>query len=271
MKQTLLRTMFLVTLLSVTLAAAARSKGAVAAHGNSASDVPLVLFQSIDRRLTQLDADSQKLRLSMHEILRVRGPASRQEMVRQLQRSRSERERLRTVNQLLAISSRAERRYRNRRQAYGAALFRDLRARVFPVRAALLRAHTAQTLGAWAHEENIVNTRLLSVITQFQAISGGYVALACHQGSWACCHPRTLQNGKSTVRGCTWSCTSKLAACRGGCLGRRTPGNVIAVRNTPKPPIFAQPSTLASRQTRKFKPKAHVNSPEITRSSAAGR
>lgn len=255
----------------VASAATIHSKRASLRKTSTASDAPLTLFQSIDKRLTAIDTDDQKLQASMHKIEDARGVARQKQLVRHLQHSKQQRDRLQTVNQLLAISSRAERRYRNQRQAYGAALFRDFHARVSSVRTALLRTQKAPTIPAWSRGEKLVNTHMLSVITQFQAISGGYVALACHPGSWACCRPRTDRDGKVIVRGCTWSCTSKLAACRGGCLGRRTPNTVVAVRNTPKPPVFAQSPRLASRQVAAIKPKLHVRAPAIAQGSASGR
>lgn len=267
MKRTMLRTLLLFTLSSVAVAATIPSRHS-APNGQSPSDAPLLLFQSIDKRLTLLDADSQKLQISMHQIHSVRGPLRHKKTVQQFEHSSQQRERLRTINQLLEISSRAEWRYHNRRQAYGAKLFRGLRAKLFPVRTALLRTQTAPSVAAWTREENVVNTRLLSVITQFQAISGGYVALACHPGSWACCQPRTVLDGKSAVAGCTWSCVSKLAICRGGCLGRRTPNSVVAVKNMPRPPVFAQSPTVAST---KIKPKTRVNARVISQGSASGR
>ena len=256
---------------AVASAATMHSKRARLRKTSTASDVPLTVFQSIDQRLTSIDADNQTLRASAHNIHNVRSVARQKQLVRRLQRSKQQRDRLQRVNQILAISSRAERRYRNRRQVYGARLFRDLHARASSVRIALLRAQNAPTIPAWSREEKLVNTRMLSLITQFQAISGGYVALACDPGSWACCQPRTERNGKVVVRGCTWSCASKLAACRGGCLGRRTPNTVVAVRNTPKPPIFAQSLTIASTKLATNKQKRHVHVSATAEGSASGR
>ncbi|HEU5233041.1 MAG TPA: hypothetical protein VFU50_09285 [Terriglobales bacterium] len=257
------------------LATVAASAGAIHAkragmRQASNSDVPLLLFQSIDNRLTSIDEENQKLSASAHKFHRVRKVGRQKQLLRQLQHSKQSRDRLQRVRQLLAISSRAEQRYRNRHQAYGATLFRDLHAKVSSVKTALLHAQKAPTVPAWSREEQLVNTRMLSVITQFQAISGGYVALACHPGSWACCQPRMLRDGKVVVRGCTWSCASKLAACRGGCLGRRTPNTVVAVRNTPKPPIFAKSPKLATTQVQTTKPKSHVPVPATRQGSATG-
>ena len=259
--------------LMVASAAAVESRAHRSAMSKKASvpDVPLVFFQGIDKRLTMLDADSQKVRDSTDELQNVRTAAKRKRMLRQLQRSKAERERLRSVNQLMTISTRAERRYHNQRQAYGANLFRDFRKRLSPVKSALIHGQAAPSVSSWAHNEKLVNTRLLGVITQYQAISGGYVALACHPGSWACCQPRTLRDGNATIRGCTWSCASRLTKCRGGCLGRQTPKTVVAVKNAPKPPIFATPARVVSSGKGKVKAKPHLNASAIAKGTTSGR
>ncbi len=252
-------------------AAETRAHQSVTTRKASAPDIPLVFFQGIDKRLTLLDVDNQRVRSSSDELQNVRSPARRKRMLQQLQRSKAQRERLRTVNQLLTISTRAERRYHNQHQAYGAKLFRDFRTRLSPVKSALLHGQAAPTVSSWAHNEKLVNARLLSVITQYQAISGGYVALACHPGTWACCQPRTLKDGNATIRGCTWSCTSRFTACRGGCLGHRTPNTVVAVKNTPKPPIFAKPARFAASSKGKLKAQPHLNASAIAKGTTSGR
>lgn len=218
------------------------------------SDVPLAVFQRVDKRLTVLDSDDQALRVEQKQINEMRGTSRRKRILHQVQHSPQSRERLQAVNQLLAISSDAERTYEGRKQQYGARLFRDLHTKIAALEKPILHAQTAATTTAFDQDEKLVDARLLSVVMQFQAISGGYAGLACHPGSWACCQPRVTKDGKLEVRGCTWSCASKLTACRGGCLGPRIPDTVVAVKNSvPKLPTKARRPTLAANQTRKPK------------------
>jgi hypothetical protein len=274
MKRELHRTLLLLTTASLMLASAA-AKGpaqrSVLQKRASVSDFPLVFFQGIDRHLTLLDRDNQKVRASINELQNVRSVARRKRMLRQIQSSKAQRERLRSVNQLLAISARAERRYRNQRQAYGAKLFRDFRTKLSPLKSALIHEQAAQTLSSLAYDQKLFNARLLQVISQYQAVSGGYVALACHPGTWACCQPRTLRDGTATIRGCSWSCASRLTACRGGCLGRRTPNTVVAAKNTPKPPVFAQPAKLAASGKGNMKAKPRLSGPPLRSAATSGR
>jgi len=275
MKRKLPRTILLVATASLIAGNAGAATSGRHTSGISnrahASDRPLVLFRSIDKRLTLIDSDNQRLRASIHEVQNIRNSARRERMLRQLQRSKAQQERLRAVNQLLTISAQAERRYRNPRQAYGAKLFRDLHGRLLPLKSALLHGQAAPTVSSWTRDEGLVNARLLRVIAEYQAISGGYVALACRPGSWACCQPRTVRDGNATIRGCAWSCTSTLTACHGGCLGRRTPSTVVAVKNTPKPPVFAKPATLASSGKGTVKAKPRLTAPTVAQAAASGR
>lgn len=225
------------------------------ARPQSESDLPLAVFQRIDKRLTALDADNQALRIERKRIESVDGLSRRERMLHQVQRSSQSSERLRTVNQLAAISSRAEGTYKGRHQEYGGRLFRDLHTKIVALRKPLARSQTANTTSAFDRNEKLVDARMLSVVMQFQAISGGYAALACRPGTWACCRPRITKDDKLEVRGCSWSCASKLTACRGGCLGPRIPNTVVAVKNAaPKLSPNAQPPTLAANQPRRLKP-----------------
>lgn len=219
------------------------------------SDMPLAVFQRVDKQLTVVDADNQALRLKRKQVRDVRALSRRKRMLRQVQRSLQSRERLRAVNQLLAISSRAERTYKARHQQYGSRLFRDFHSKIAALKKPILKAQTAATTTAFDQDESLVDARLLSVVRQFQTISGGYAALSCRPGTWACCHPRMTKDGKLEVHGCTWSCAAKLTACRGGCLGPRIPNTVVAVRNAaPKLHANGQRQALAGNQPRKSKP-----------------
>jgi len=254
-------------MVSTAMAASVPAKRQSPPKSAIASDVPLLLFQSIDRRLTLLDQDNRSLQLASNAVptahARIHTKGTRQAFAH----AREGRERLRTVNQLLAISSRAERTYRSRRQEYGARLFRDLHAKLAPLQSRVLRARHASTIAQSQRDERLINMSLLSVINQFQAISGGYSALACRPGTWACCQPKLMREGNSTVRGCSWSCAVKLKACRGGCLGPRTPDTVVELKNTPRPPMFAQAGNLRAR--RKSNPRKAEHASARTASSTA--
>ena len=194
-------------------------------------DLPLSIFQSIDKRLTGIDADGQRLAVERKGISGLKGMQRKKRLLQQLQHSAAARDRLSAVNQLSAITSRAKRIYSARRQRYGAGLFRELGTKAAAVRKSMLRAQNATTAAEFDRQQSLVDAHVLSLITQFQAVSGGYASLACRPGTWACCEPRSVQDGTNRVSGCTWTCAATLNACRGGCLGPRTPATVVAVKN----------------------------------------
>jgi hypothetical protein len=219
------------------------------------SDVPVAIFQRVDKQLTTLDSNNQALQTERKRLDALAGARPNRRMLRQVQRSPQYRERLRAVNQLLATSSHAERIYRARSQNYGARLFSDLHTKAVQLKKPMIHAQTASTKSSFDRDERLVDARLLSVVMQFQAISGGYTGLACRPGSWACCQPHVIKDGKLELRGCAWSCASKLSACRGGCLGPRIPKTVVAVKNTvPKLPARTRRPALAANDILKSKP-----------------
>jgi hypothetical protein len=230
-------------------------------------DALLVIFQRIDHQLTLLDAQNQKLHDQASQIERARKPAARKRQLKKVQHSAQYRERLKAVNSLLATTSRAEDIYRKRHQRYGARLFHDFEARLVPLKTAILLSQHSATVPGWRRREEIASARFLSTVAQFQAISGGYAALACRPGTWACCQPRQVGEGPMQVRGCSWSCAAETAACRGGCLGPRIPNTVVAIRNKPKRPVFAASSTVAS--TKKEDVKAANGSRAAARAQVA--
>ena len=258
MKRKLLRASWFVAI-AIFAVASADAASVRANHRRSressvGEDVPLAVFQRVDKRLTVLDVDNQALRAKQKQIEEARGASRRKRMLHQVQRSPQSRQRMRAVDQLLAISSSAERTYKTRGQQYGARLFRDLHTKIAALKKPILDAQTAATTTAFSEDQKSIDARLLSVVMQFQAISGGYAALACHRGSWACCQPRITKDGKIEVRGCSWSCASRLTACRGGCLGPRIPNTVVAVKNAaPKLHGNTQRARLAANQMRKPK------------------
>ena len=241
-------------------------------------DLPAVLFQRVDKRLSALDIDDQYVGSKAKAVEEIRGRARRAKMLRQVQHSPQFRERLHSTNELLTIASRAERTYSARHQQYGARLFRDLHTKLAALKSPLREASSARTLTAFDRDEKLIQTRMLAVVVQFQAISGGYAGLACRPGTWACCGQRVIKDGKVAVRACTWSCAARLTACAGGCLGPLIPKTVIAVKNsvpsqnqkTLAHRRRAQQPTLAARREHKGEPASRAPAAAVRQGTAAG-
>jgi hypothetical protein len=214
----------------------------------SQADEPFSTFQELDRELSTIDRDKQKLQAQLLRAARMRSPARRERATNALRQSQALRDLLRSSRRLVALTTRGETLYGRRKQHYGALLFRDLRVKANAVRNPLLQDQKQSTLAGFKHEQRLFSRKLLVLITQFQAVSGGYGALACDPGGWACCQPRAVQvDGKTQIRGCTWACASVARKCRGGCLGPQTPQTAVAVRTVkpPQSPVRQSPALSA--------------------------
>jgi|1186.fasta_scaffold447687_1 hypothetical protein len=209
-------------------------------------DQPFSTFRSIDQILTILDQNAQVVRSRADSAVGVRSRATRARVLRQLKQSHELRDITQSVRKLNAISRRAESVYRNRHQRYGALLFRNLHAKAIAMQKTVDQQRRETNLTAFLREQHRLSNNLLGFVLQFQAVSGGYGALACEPGGWACCQPRVVRQDERTVlRGCSWQCASKIRACKDGCLGPRTPNTAAAIR--PKKPAISRAPTHENR------------------------
>jgi len=218
----------------------------------SQTDEPFSTFEEIDRELSTIDREKQKLQAQLVRAEKMRSQARRVRTANALRRSQALRNLLRSSRRLVAVTTKGEALYEKRKQRYGARLFRDLRMRTNAMRNPLLQEQGQSTLDGFKYEHRLFSQKLLALITQFQAVSGGYGALACDPGGWACCQPRTVKpDGRTQIRGCAWACASVARKCLGGCLGPQTPQTAVAVR-TVKPPQSPrrQPPTLSDLKVR---------------------
>jgi hypothetical protein len=208
----------------------------------SLADQPFSTFRQIDALLTRLDHDTLILRSRTRAATKLRNRNKRAHALRAAQQSAEMRDLVRSSRNLIEISSRSEAIYKKTRKRYGTLLFRDLHRKALAVRAPIRRARRQPTLTGFQHQQQRISSSMLSFVMQFQAVSGGYGALACRPGGWSCCQPRLIKEGSREVRGCTWICASKTAACKGGCLGPKTPNVAVAVQTAkPRIPALAEP------------------------------
>ena len=209
----------------------------------SPADQPFSTFRQIDALLTRLDHDTTVLRVRTRAAAKLRNRKRRAHALRAAQQSAEMRDLLRSSRSLVEVSRRSEAVYMARRKRYGTLLFRDLHRKAVAIHAPIRSAPRQRTLAAFQHQQRRISSSMLSFVMQFQAVSGGYGALACRPGGWSCCQPRLVKEGGREVRGCTWTCASKTAACKGGCLGPKTPDVAVAVQTSkPRIPVVADPS-----------------------------
>lgn len=229
--------------------ASAAEKPAANPHASSSADLdqPFSAFQEIDALLTKLDHDSQHVRSKLDEITKLHTRRQREISLRKLRRSASFKESMQVSRKLVVISRHEEALYTRKKQRYGRTLFRQMHARAVTMQLALVQQENQLTVSDFGRQEEKFTGQLLAFVLQFQAISGGYAALACDPGGWTCCQPRTVKaDGKTEVKGCTWRCASKAKSCSGGCLGPKVP-NVTAAVQANKPKLPSTPVHTAAR------------------------
>jgi hypothetical protein len=217
----------------------------------SPADQPFSTFRQIDALLTRVDHDTLILRSRTRAATKLRNRKKRAHALSAAQQSAEMRDLLRSSRTLIEVSRRSEAVYKKTRKRYGTLLFRDLHRKALAIRAPIWRARQQPTLAGFQHQQRRISNTMLSFVMQFQAVSGGYGALACRPGGWSCCQPRLLTEGGHQMRGCTWICASKSAACKGGCLGPRTPNVAVAVQTSkPRiPPLSDPPKSKVSSLT----------------------
>lgn len=93
-------------------------------------------------------------------------------------------------------------------------MFRILRIRASEVGTVVERSANQKSSTASAGQQ--LNERILALITQFQAASGGFTALRCERGQFSCCKPKRKQDlrpGESLA--CRWICVKNASSCNG--------------------------------------------------------
>jgi hypothetical protein len=192
---------------------------------------PFASFERIDAQLTRIDRNLQKLKSYLNDTAQLQTRRNRSIGFRNLRRSVSLRSLASSSASLRGITRNLELHFERRRQRYGARIFGSLHREAVSMVRSDHQISSATTMSSFRAAQREYSKHLLAFILQFQAISGGYGALECGPGEWACCQPSVRQLGSSSLHGCTWICTRKIRTCRSGCLGPRTPRNAQIIAN----------------------------------------
>ncbi len=169
------------------------------AQSTSARTEPSYSFALLDKKLTLLS--QEQLALTNGEARSRRLPARSME---------------RTVASIVQTAARLQFLYARRRQPFGARMFRLLRSRAEAVHKAVNSLAVADNSRARQTELRAVNSRILALVIQFQAVSGGYSALRCAPREWTCCSPKRRQDLRPRESmACRWMCVSKARSCTG--------------------------------------------------------
>lgn len=205
----------------------------VRTHGAPAAQ-PFTSFKRIDTHLTIIDRNLQELTSSVSDAGQLQRRGERLRALKSVRHSTPLRSLRSSSASLLAITRGLELRYSKPRQRYGARIFTSLHGEALNMVRSETRIARAITLSDLRSAQRRFSANLLAFVLQFQAVSGGYGALECGPGQWACCQPSVRKLGSTSLRGCTWTCTKSIRSCRSGCLGPRTPKTARVVANAAK-------------------------------------
>jgi hypothetical protein len=129
-----------------------------------------------------------------------------------------------TTRNIESLAFRLHHRYMKQRRRFGTRAFRVLAQRAASVRQRVSTVEKAPKGEAYRGALNELNTRIVGLVVQFQALSGGHAVLRCASRDWTCCEPKRQSDVMpGEVDACRWLCVSRASRCT-GLLGPRTPG-----------------------------------------------
>jgi hypothetical protein len=189
---------------------------------SSATNEPFDTFNIIDTKLAQLApqqaAVKQAISPSGSKATETRPGSPLRRWTKPAQNLE------RTARSIKVLAGRQERRYRRLKQPFGVTAFRQLAKRATAVELTARRIKRAREERTSIKQEADLEKRILALVLQFQAISGGYAAARCSVQQQPCCLPKDEPKSANNDVGCKWQCVAARGACRSGFLGPRPPG-----------------------------------------------
>lgn len=187
---------------STTLAATPQS----AQHNTKASsEEPFRSFRMLDAKLSLLTNQQDALKATFNP---ASSSASRQTEAAGRMNS--------TAAEIGSIARRLERLYEGRHQRFGVQTFRLIRIKAQETQRDLSAVTKAQTGGALDLAIKRLDERVVSLVVQFQAVSGGYGAVRCSPDTWTCCQPKRSKDPlQSEEMACMWRCVPRADSCTG--------------------------------------------------------
>ncbi|HYD16588.1 MAG TPA: hypothetical protein VEB03_01145 [Candidatus Nanoarchaeia archaeon] len=185
---------------------------------DATSNEPFNSFRLLDRQLSTLDRQLSATKESLLDartgkVATVRERRNRQPWSAAVQDAHK------TVASITSAAARLRTMYNHRRQPFAVRAFGDLEHR------ARLLGNAVRELCAARNAEDSLRTleaaekARVQLVLRYQAISGGYAAVHCSRGVWACCEPKNSNEVKDTPQACSWSCVKAPTACKAGFLG----------------------------------------------------
>jgi hypothetical protein len=198
-----------VAALSTTLVAAPKQTR----HSSKASsEEPFRSFRMLDAKLTLLAHQQEILNAALNP---VQG-RSRSEAAHSERRTTASSNMNSTAAAIALVAGGLERLYQRRHQSFGVEMFRIMRIKAQEVQRGVNALAKAQTRGTLDLATKRLDERIMSLIVQFQAASGGYGAARCSPGAWTCCEPKRSKDLLQSERvACMWGCVPQAESCTG--------------------------------------------------------
>jgi hypothetical protein len=198
-----------VAALSTTLVAAPKRTP----HSSKASsEEPFRSFRMLDVKLTLLTDQQDALKAAFSPAQSGSGSIAAPSQ----RRTTASRSMNFTAAGIGRIAGGLEHLYKGRHQRFGVQMFRIMRIKAQEVQRGVNAVAKAQTRSALDLATKRLDERIVSLVVQFQAASGGYGAARCSPGAWTCCEPKRSKDLlQSEQVACMWGCVPKAESCTG--------------------------------------------------------
>jgi hypothetical protein len=198
-----------VAALSTTLVAAPKR---TPHRSKASSEEPFRGFRMLDAKLTLLTDQQDAVKTAFSPVQSGSGTIATPSQ----RRTTASRSMNVTAAGIERISGGLEQLYQRRHQPFGVQMFRIMRIKAQEVQRSVNAVAKAQTRGALDLAIKRLDERIVSLVVQFQAASGGYGAVRCSPGTWTCCEPKRSKDLlQSEQVACMWGCVAKTESCTG--------------------------------------------------------
>ena len=166
----------------------------------------------LDAKLTLLTNQQDALKAAFNPVQ----AGSRSIAAHSQRRTTASRSMNSTAAGIARIAGGLERLYQKRHQPFGVQMFRIMRIKAQEVQRGVNAVAKAQTRSALDLATKRLDERIVSLVVQFQAASGGYGAARCSPGAWTCCEPKRSKDLlQSEQVACMWGCVPTAETCTG--------------------------------------------------------
>jgi hypothetical protein len=178
----------------------------------ASSEEPFRSFRILDARLTLLTNQQDALKAAFNPLQSGSGSIAASSGLR----TKAFRNMNFTAAGIERIASGLERLYEGRHQLFGVQMFRMIRIKAEEVQRGVNAVAKAQTRSALDLATKRLDERIVSLVVQFQAASGGYGAARCSPDAWTCCEPKRSKDLLQSERlACMWGCVAAAKSCTG--------------------------------------------------------